>query len=94
MSYYLSRTLCDVLEEMRKCNETRNYSYLPGLISEAQSMANKMEAGLGDKSDLVRMKEDWSELKKQIKELQKEKDDLDKALGKEKPKRRGLRDIL
>jgi hypothetical protein len=33
---------------MRKCHETRNYSYLPSLIEEAQTMANRMEAKLLD----------------------------------------------
>ena len=32
-----SRTLCSVLEEMRKCFETRNFSPLHGLIEEAQT---------------------------------------------------------
>ena len=32
-----NRTLCSVLEEMRKCYETRNFAVLPGLIEEAQT---------------------------------------------------------
>jgi hypothetical protein len=36
---YLNRTLCDVLDEMRKLNETRNYSSLQGLIEEAEQMS-------------------------------------------------------
>lgn len=43
---YLNRTLCDVLQEMRTCCKTGNYSYLPGLISEAQYMGNLMESAL------------------------------------------------
>lgn len=48
----VNRTLCGVLEEMRKAYETRNFSYLPGLIEEAQRMGNRMEAALSDKHDL------------------------------------------
>ena len=43
---YLSRTICDVLKEIRTCHETRNYSYLMGLVEEAQSMSLRMEAAL------------------------------------------------
>ena len=66
--YWSHRSLCDVLEEMRKLYETRNFSGLLGLIEEAQSMANRMEAGLGEKKDLVVMHEEWSTLRKKIKE--------------------------
>ena len=40
------RTICDVLNEMRSCYKTRNFSYLPGLIEELQTMGNRMEAAL------------------------------------------------
>ena len=33
---YISRTVCDVLHEIRKCDETKNYSYLLGLVEEIQ----------------------------------------------------------
>lgn len=46
-----NRYICDVLEEMRKCHETRNFSYLLGLIEEAQTMANRMESSLGCKRE-------------------------------------------
>lgn len=67
-SFWLNRSLCDVLDEMRKLYETRNFSGLLGLIEEAQSMANRMEAGLGDKKDLIKMHEEWNELRKKLKE--------------------------
>lgn len=51
---YLARTLCDVLHEMRNCHRTRNYSYLMGLIEEAQMMGNRMEAGLHTKKCRIR----------------------------------------
>lgn len=69
---YLNRTLCDVLEEMRKCCITSNYSYLPGLIEEAQSMGNRMEAGLGEKRDLAQWRKEWAEGRNDIKQLREE----------------------
>lgn len=62
-----NRTLCDVLREMLECYKTRNFSYLPGLIGEAQTMANRMEEGLWDQHDVRSMKR---ELKRKLKELE------------------------
>ena len=70
---YLNRTICGVFEEMRSCNETKNYSYLLGLIEEAQSMANKMES----KIDSIKNFED---LKNKYKELEERKNDLKKDI--------------
>ena len=58
---------------MRSCNETKNYSYLLGLIEEAQSMANKMES----KIDLIK---DFEEMKDKYKELVERKNDLKKDI--------------
>ena len=79
--FHLNRTLCDVLDEMRKCDKTKNYGYLLSLIEEAQSMGNRMEAGLGEKKDVVRMKEDIAELKTEIKKLQKKKQKLESKVN-------------
>ncbi len=78
MSFYSypNRTLCDVLAEMRKCYETHNYSSLMALVEEAQSMGNRMEAGLGDKRDIQRWTEERAELKEELKKLHEEKDKL------------------
>jgi hypothetical protein len=70
--YYLNRTLCDVLEEMRRCVQTLNFAPLMSLIEEAQIMGNRMEAGLEDKEDLVRMNEEWHDLSEKVMELRKE----------------------
>jgi hypothetical protein len=69
-SYGLNRTLCGVLEEMRKLNDTRNFSSLLGLIEEAQSMANRMEAALYDKKDIEHAREVIRKLQAEIKQLQ------------------------
>ena len=57
------RTMCCVLDEMRKCFKTRNFSYLDALIEEIQVMGNKMEAGLEERRTEV-----WK-LKKKIESL-------------------------
>lgn len=70
------RTICDVLEAMRKCNETKNYSYLISLIEEAQYHANAMESALWQQHDI-----DY--LKKEIKKLEKKKEKLEKKVDNE-----------
>lgn len=76
MKYHMSpnRTLCAVLEEMRKAHATHNYSYLPGLIEEAQTMGNRMEAGLWDQKDFTYAREEHKQLSLDIERLKKEKE--------------------
>jgi len=69
MDYYLNRVICDVFHEMRKCNETKNFSYLEGLIEEAQSMANRMENGLGKKKQIEEIEKRWLKAKEKSKFL-------------------------
>lgn len=80
-----NRYLCDVLEEMRKLNETRNYSSLLGLIEEAQWMANRMEGALGANKDYRSWHEKAKNEKLEFNKLRKEADGLRKKVGK-KPK--------
>ena len=78
---YGTRTLCSILENMRSLNKTKNYSYLPGLIEEAQYRAEKMEDALdaygSEWSGLEVMEHKRIELKKEIKKLIKEKEKLE-----------------
>lgn len=83
---YVNRTLCNVLEEMRKCYETRNFSPLAGLIEEAQSMGNRMEAGLSDKSDLNEWREERAKLKKEMLKLIKQKKEMEANMKPNKEK--------
>ena len=68
-----NRYLCDVLYEMRECNKTLNFSYLLGLIEEAQTLGNRMESKLHEIKDYERLHEDIRDLKKKKKKLE-EKD--------------------
>lgn len=72
--YGLNRTICSVFDDMRKAHETRNYSILMSLIEEAQTMANRMEAALGDLHDLEGLHEDIRKLRKELKDLEYEKE--------------------
>ena len=67
-----NRLLCDVLGEMRECVKTANFSYLPGLIEEAQSLGNRMEAHLYEIKDYNRLHKDIKVLKKKKKKLEEE----------------------
>lgn len=70
-----NRTICDVLAAMRECCKTANYSYLPGLIEEAQNKANRMEAALWDQDDFKRAEKRYKKLKQKIKELEEKLDE-------------------
>lgn len=69
-----NRLLCTVLDEMRECVKTSNFSYLMGLIEEAQSLGNRMEAHLYDIKDYDFLLDDIQKLKKKKKELKGEVD--------------------
>lgn len=58
-----NRYLCDILEEIRVANKTRNYSYLKGLVEEVQVIGNRMEAGLYDKLTYFELLKEISKLK-------------------------------
>ena len=70
MYFHTQRTLCDVLSEMRACQETLNFSSLLGLIEEAQGMGNRMESALAMKKDMIAMEEEHSAKKKELRDLQ------------------------
>lgn len=70
LNYYsINRTFCDVLAELRKCNETRNYAYMMSLVEELQVLGNRMEAHLEDKRDIKSLHQDIKTLKKERKKL-------------------------
>ena len=88
----MNRTVCDVLEAMRKAHETRNFSYLPGLIEEAQDMGNRMESALYDKSDLNRARKSVNKLKKEKKQLEIDIDKLkEQKTGLSKKEKKALK---
>ena len=72
-----NRLLCDVLDEMRDCTKTLNFSYLLGLIEEAQSLGSRMEAHLHDINDFNRLHKDIKVLEKKKKKLKEEVEELE-----------------
>lgn len=78
---YLNRTLCDVLLEMRKCSETKNFSYLPGLVEEAQSMADSMESALTNNKDIKEGRAEIKELKAKYRKLKQKIKKAEKKLA-------------
>lgn len=70
--YGNNRHLCDVLEDLRKCYETRNFAPVLGLIEEAQIMGNRMESGLRDVKDLKALNGDVASARRAYKELKRE----------------------
>lgn len=72
------RYICEVLEDMRKMYKTRNFAGLMGAIEDAQRMAYRMEAALGDKKSIEDYEEQASKLKKEVRALKKEAKGMDK----------------
>ena len=75
MRYYSGgpyRTVCECLEEIRTIDKTKNYSSLLSLVEEVQTLANRMEAKLYEVKDWERTSSYYKQLKKKIKQLEKE----------------------
>jgi len=74
------RTMCSILSNMRDCLKTYNFSYLSGLIEEAQYRAERMENALeayGKGYDGIEaMESDRIKLKDEIRKLKSEKKNL------------------
>ncbi len=82
-----TRSLCCVLDDMRSCHKTRNFSYLPGLIEEAQYRANRMENAIekiGGWEGVRSQEKQRIKLKKEIKDLEEKRDKLKEQVPEEK----------
>jgi chromosome segregation ATPase len=75
------RYLCDVLKEMRKCFETRNFSGLLGLIEEAQMMGNRMESAINGCNEIDYMEKRYRRLKREVKKLEDKRTDLEEQVA-------------
>lgn len=82
----INRYLCSVLDDMRKCCETLNFSPMKGLVEEAQILGNRMESGLSDKKNLMEVNEEYRKARKKYKTLQKEIKALEERKKKLSPK--------
>ena len=88
-----NRYICDVLSEMHKAHESHNYSYLPGLIEEAQSIVNRMEAKLYDLKDHERLLKDVKKLREDVEELREVKESLSGNNNDSDHQQHNIRDI-
>lgn len=73
----VNRTMCDMLEEVRQCCKTGNYSYLPGLIEEIQSAGNRMEAALWDQKKFKRAEARFKKLRDKVRAMEEKVDEED-----------------
>ena len=76
-----NRYICDVLAEMRKSFKTFNFGHIRGLIEEAQTLANRMEAALNERKDYHRWHEMAKKEKKEFNKLRKKTDKERKKKG-------------
>ncbi len=71
------RVLCSILDDMRNCHKTHNYSYMEALIEELQYRANRMEDRLdrycGEWGGIENLEKRRDGLKADIAKLKKEK---------------------
>jgi hypothetical protein len=72
-----NRYVCDVLKEIRAAYDVRQYTIIPGLVEEAQTMVNRMEAALKDYNDAKWDEKDLRKLKKERRDLEKEIEELE-----------------
>ena len=78
------RTLCDTLEQMRQCHKTHNYAHLLGLIEEAQTMADRIEAALYEKDDYREWRKKVKKEKQEFRRLLKKTNKLRKIAKEDK----------
>jgi len=76
-----NRFYCTVIDEMRACYKTRNFSIVMGLLEELQSIGNRMEAKCGDISDRNNYLDEVKKLKREIKDLKRKRDKLKRKVG-------------
>jgi len=75
-SLYPNRTLCEVLQDMRECYKTYNFSPMLALIEEVQILGNRMEAGLSDQSNIRDLNEKRSKMNQELNKLQQKLDKM------------------
>ena len=66
------RNACDILEEMRKMDKTKNYSAMIGCVEELQIVCQRMEDALSTQKDFRELDEKRIEANKIIKKYRKE----------------------
>ncbi len=73
-----ARTVCGVLDDMRKCYKTYNFSAIASLIEECQMLANRMEANLDTKTSYEDRRIELRKINKKIKDAEKKLEEVTK----------------
>ena len=95
-----NRYVCSVLDEMRECLKVwygqSSKRHMAALIEEAQTLVNRMEAGLQDIKGHESLLEKRRKLKKEIKKLKQAKAELEDDDSEDGPRftRMSLEDLL
>lgn len=96
MAYPL-RAWCNIIEDLRNCFKSRNFSYMGGLLEELQYAGTKMEAALEGKNNIQDWAERRSNLNREIENLEaqikEKKNEIEKLTG-FLAKCEGIKDIL
>lgn len=77
---YPLRTWCNIIDDLKSCYRTRNFSYVLGLLEELQYAGDKMEAALEGKKDLKDWAERRSDLNHEIEELEIKRKKLEREI--------------
>lgn len=77
---YPSRTICDILADMRKCYSTYQFGSIAGLIEELQARANRMEAALDDQKEFHEIMDKRAEAKDYLRKLEKQIEEAEKKV--------------
>jgi hypothetical protein len=79
--YWVRRTLCDVLYDIKEYTKKlplldNQKAIIISLTAEAQVMANRMEAALGEHKDLIELNDEWNKLRREVKDLRRERKEI------------------
>jgi hypothetical protein len=74
------RYVCEVLDEIRTAVKVGRIDMINGLVEEAQTLVNRMEAKLHDYSDLGYRLDTASDLRKKLRDLEKQANMIEDSL--------------
>ncbi len=76
-----NRYVCDVLDELRELPKNLNFAPLVGMVEEVQTLVNRMEASLFDKSDIRDISKELRRLKLEKRQLESDVEEAKIQLG-------------
>lgn len=76
MAFFFERDVCAVLEDLKACYETRNFSMFPGLLAELNVMKDRRENLENMEDSYSRLMEKLPKLKEECDMARRERDNL------------------